>query len=351
MSSYVLFDDVLDVAYSQFYVLQVTRDSVAMQDAFRGAGNGLCGGATTDSLFLTTGLHTGPVQLRVERHDDAPDLEPQWEDVVETSFAAASQVFLQTWDGAQYPLDLTAEGYRVRYGARGLDQARELDSLVDGPPVDSYKLDFWPSAFAGDRVVKVGSQTAARRHETVRQGLNLGAENSLTGPESHEPTTEWSAPLPTERLARVGGYVQSLMLLDRNLALALSGQSDDTLRLIARRAALDALRVAGLATAPVAGPAVEALQRGGPLPSSFASRRSAHQLLSGAVPQTTVARVPYGGDDIVQQDYAIEAMLVTGAADALASAVDAVVLAAGTRGPSYPQLFDDLRAILPSSAP
>ncbi len=55
--------------------------------------------------------------------------------------------------------------YRVRYYAKGMDAARELDTTGDdGRPVDSYKLVFWPALPAPDEVVKQTSNDAAYWH-------------------------------------------------------------------------------------------------------------------------------------------------------------------------------------------
>ncbi|MEV5647140.1 hypothetical protein AB0L57_02715 [Nocardia sp. NPDC052254] len=162
------------VSYSQIYVESaIGAVNSRMHEAFAGQGSGLCGAAVPGKLFLLTGLHTGKVGFTVEVHDQAPSLDPAWEDVVEVSFYPVSdRSSLVQWAGeAHWELDLE-EGldYRVRYCAQGMDQAREKDvRLGDEPVMDRYLLQFWPAEPAPDRVVRQSSQAAAYWHDWARQ--------------------------------------------------------------------------------------------------------------------------------------------------------------------------------------
>jgi hypothetical protein len=71
--------------YGQIYV-ESDPDSFGpgLAEAFAGRSAGLCGAATPGALWLSTGLHTGDVGFTVEVHEQAPPLDPVWEDVVET---------------------------------------------------------------------------------------------------------------------------------------------------------------------------------------------------------------------------------------------------------------------------
>ena len=61
-------------------------------------------------------------------------------------------------------------GYRVRYSASGMDQARQVDTRVDEEPIlDRYLLQFWPGSPGGDRVLKRTSAVAAYWHDWARQ--------------------------------------------------------------------------------------------------------------------------------------------------------------------------------------
>ncbi|MEU8901397.1 hypothetical protein [Nocardia sp. NPDC048505] len=128
---------------------------------------------STRRTFLRTGLHTGHVGFTVEVRGQAPALDPAWEDVVEVSFYPLSeQSFLMQWAGEDsWELDLK-EGldYRVRYCARGMDQAREKDTrLDDEPQLDRYLLQFWPAPPEPDRVVRQTSRYAATASDWARQ--------------------------------------------------------------------------------------------------------------------------------------------------------------------------------------
>ncbi|MFI6170388.1 hypothetical protein ACIBCN_26650 [Nocardia sp. NPDC051052] len=162
------------VSYCQIYVESVPGGiAPRMHEAFAGQSSGLCGAAVPGKLFLCTGLHSGKVGFTVEVHDQAPPLDPAWEDVVEVSFYSVSdQSFLAQWAGeAHWALDLE-EGidYRVRYCAQGMDQAREKDVRLDDEPLlDRYLLQFWPAPPEPDRVVRQTSQAAAYDHDYARQ--------------------------------------------------------------------------------------------------------------------------------------------------------------------------------------
>jgi hypothetical protein len=89
---------------------------------------------------------------------------------VEVSFRPVSaRNMLMQWSGsAAWELDLEETDYRVRYCATGMDQAREKDTRVDGPRLDSYLLQFWPAPPAPDRVLKQTAAIAAYWHDYAR---------------------------------------------------------------------------------------------------------------------------------------------------------------------------------------
>jgi hypothetical protein len=142
-----------------------------MEDTFRGQSNGLCGAVCPGSLFLVTGLHTGDVGLRVELHEQEPPLDDGDEEIVEVSFRPASAVVaIVEWGGRRrHPLALRAVDYRVRYCARGMDAGNEADTIVDGPVVDSYRLQLWPAPPGPDRVVRQTGDHAAYWHRSVAE--------------------------------------------------------------------------------------------------------------------------------------------------------------------------------------
>ncbi|MGH8877778.1 MAG: hypothetical protein ACRD0P_10610 [Stackebrandtia sp.] len=159
----VMYDGELHVHYSQFYVSSGDAgESAGAGDTRVGQANGLCGAAVPGFLFLTTGLHTGLVPLRLERHDTEPPVPEDWEDIVEVSFTSVEpQVRLLLWEGDSFPLDLEPTTYRVRYCANGMDEGHDIDGRAEGEPVaDRYLMQWWPGPFQADRIVKQTSQSA-----------------------------------------------------------------------------------------------------------------------------------------------------------------------------------------------
>lgn len=162
-----LFAGPLWVHYRQAYVVDEQSDGFPMPDeAASGQVNGLCGAAVPGSLFLTTGLHTGPVGFVVDLVGQPPPLE-DWEDVVEVSYRPrGEQVALIQWAGeAGFPLKLPRQSYRVRYCATGMDEAHRADSVpTGGSTIDSYALIFWPAEPGPDLIVRQTSELAAYWH-------------------------------------------------------------------------------------------------------------------------------------------------------------------------------------------
>jgi hypothetical protein len=165
-----IFDGQLYVHYGQAYVNSSENHDLYLEDAFRGQTNGLCGAALPGALFLITGLHTGGVNLTVDVLDDLPPLDDTWEEIVEVSFTPSSEkVILSDWNGQSVcDIPLREEAYRVRYCARGMDCGKEIDTYVEGEPVDSYALIFWQGNLAPDVVVKQTSQVAAYSHNYAK---------------------------------------------------------------------------------------------------------------------------------------------------------------------------------------
>ena len=83
-----------------------------------------------------TGLHTGNFGFTVEVHDEVAPLDLDWEDVVEVSFRPVSgSSALVQWGGeACWDLGLEETDYRVRYCAKGMDEANRRDTRMDDEP-------------------------------------------------------------------------------------------------------------------------------------------------------------------------------------------------------------------------
>jgi len=174
------------VHYGQIYV-ESDPDSFGpdLAEAFAGQSAGLCGAAIPGALWLTTGLHTGDVGFTVEVHDHAPPLDPAWEDVVEVSFRPVSgSSALVQWAGEDsWELDLEETNYRVRYCAKGMDEANRQDTRLDDEPLlDCYLLQFWPAPPTPDLVLKQTSAIATYWHDYARKQPSRIRSCSERGP-------------------------------------------------------------------------------------------------------------------------------------------------------------------------
>ncbi|MFI1423106.1 hypothetical protein ACH4VX_35150 [Streptomyces sp. NPDC020731] len=258
------------VHYGQIHVESDPDNATPdLSEAFAGQSGGLCGAAVPGALWLHTGLHTGNVGFAVEVHDEAPALDPVWEDVVEVSFHPVSErTSLVQWAGeAAWDLDLTRTDYRVRYRARGMDEGRELDTRVDGEPqTDSYLLQFWPAPPSPDRVIRQTSRNAAYWHRCAR-GLppppttEERAETERLARRAEERAAEerrlhyerwmWGGQLPSEGLrgARESN-VLDLLRFDSDLVHALDAAGPDVQRAVALLAARRACEAASLTDVP-----------------------------------------------------------------------------------------------------
>lgn len=165
-----IFDRRLHVNYGQAYIEPSGIRGVGLEDAFCGQNNGLCGAASSGSLFLLTGLHSGHVSFTLDVLDAPPPLDDNWEEIVEVSFVPSSEkVILSEWTGESVcDVPLLQESYRVRYCARDMDRGKEIDTYIEGDPVDVYALTFWRADPAPDIVIKQTSQVAAYLHNWVK---------------------------------------------------------------------------------------------------------------------------------------------------------------------------------------
>ncbi|MEU3087819.1 hypothetical protein ACWCQ0_29270 [Streptomyces massasporeus] len=304
------------VHYGQIYVESDPDDRVPdLAEAFAGQRAGLCGAATPGFLWLHTGLHTGDVGFTVEVCDQAPPLDPAWEDVVEVSFRPASdRSSLVQWAGEDsWDLDLEETDHRVRYCASGMDRAKETDTrTADEPQLDRYLLQFWPAPPEPDRVLKETSRTAAYWHRYARtlpppptpaeraeaaRRERLARETAERERRLAHERRQWGGRLPSDALRTVGGNVSGLRDFDPALLHALDAAGPATQRAVARFAARRACEAAGLTALDWVARALTALAEDRPLPPPFDDdARMWHALASDPdVPDRTVGRaVPPG---------------------------------------------------------
>ncbi|MEW1707479.1 hypothetical protein AB0230_09585 [Microbacterium sp. NPDC089190] len=169
MTEEVIFDGPMHVHYGFIWLHPEERyDEFVSGRPFAGQENGLCGAAIPGLLDLRTGLHTGSVPVRVVLADSEPPLGDA-EDIVEVSYRPDQPVlWFGGFDGGD-EITLPVDAYRARWSATAMDAGRDVDTVLEEETApDSYELCFWPDAETHpDRIVRVGSKTAAYWHSTT----------------------------------------------------------------------------------------------------------------------------------------------------------------------------------------
>lgn len=355
------------VAYGQIYVESEGGDEPHAWESMGGQQNGLCGAALPGSMFLITGLHTGRVAFTVKLHDSEPPMGEEWEEIVEASFRPSGETFLVCWGGGgSWPLDLAEADYRVRYSAAGMDEAREVDVVMDDEPcVDRYLLQFWPAPPSADRIVRQTSQAAAYWHEHARKQPppptpeEKAAARRLAAVAAREAEERrglelqvklWGGRLPTERIRSLQGSARAAALLDCDLAEALSGATGEDQTFVARWIARRAIAEAGLAGVAWIADALAAVDAGEGLPPLFDDKQAtwARMWSDPEVPNTLVTTVDGQHDNFRQQAAALPAIFALSVGDPLDAALEAFWAAAATFGRGRTaQLSDEVRDAFP----
>ncbi|WBB57736.1 hypothetical protein O7599_18800 [Streptomyces sp. WMMC500] len=357
----------LNVSYMQFYVDSRREFEEEPWDSRAGQRNGLCGAAVPGFLFCTTGLHTGPVGLTVEVHEEAPPVAEEWEEVVEVSFRPSSpRTSVVPWgDGELCAAELAETDHRVRYCARGMDIEPDAESAVlgGGPPVDHYLLQFWPAPPAPERIVRETSRKAAYWHGVARrlpppptaEELAEAARREREARERERAEAReraerrrWGGRIPSERVLAAGGNVTMLVRLDRDLIDVVDAAGPAAQRDLARWAARRALTAAGLDRVGWIAAGLDAVDRGEELPVPFDDMTRAFDRLFAdpSVPQTLVDSTDGRHDNVLQQAMALPALFGAAEPNPLRAALDALSHAAVTWGTAYPDLFAEARARL-----
>jgi hypothetical protein len=345
------------VHYGQIYV-QSGDVTAEMPESFGGQRNGLCGAAVPGALLLMTGLHTGTVGFAVEVHDSAPPVDDRWEEIVEVPFRPVGETMLVTWGGEDWwPLDLAETDHRVRYCGTGMDAGRARDTrLADEPEVDHYLLQLWPAPPEPERLVKQTSEAAAHWHGYAREQpppptpAEVAETERLAGEKAERQAVEarhrrelaeWGGQLPSERLRRMRGPALYAVELDRDLAERLAGLDGVRQREIARWTIRRVLAEAGLTQVDWITAALDAVDRGDPLPPPFEDAGQAwHRLLSDPrVPRTLVTTPDGRHDNALQQAMAFPALLGAKADDPLRAVFGALHAGVVTFGRGRQDVF------------
>lgn len=173
VDSVQVFDGVVGVLDGQLWIASAAEDiGPDMYASFAGQRNGLLGAAEAGALRFMTGKADGDIGLSAHVAENEPHLDESWEECVEASFSPAKPVVaLFDWDGnVLTEIPLGEQTYRVRYTARGMDEA---DS---GPEMDVYGLWFWPAPAAPDAIIKQTSKSAAYWHAEMARENAIRAE-------------------------------------------------------------------------------------------------------------------------------------------------------------------------------
>lgn len=342
-----LFSGDLHVSYSQFYVMGENWSSEDMDACFAGQVNGLCGAGVPGGLWLRTGLHTGLVAVAVERHDTAPPLGDDWEEIVEVSFDTVPSLMLFNGSAAHHDVEGWGSGpHRVRYCAVRMDEGRAADvRFEDEPEIDRYLLQLWPAAPAPDAVLRQTSEIAAYWHGTARSGpsaAEVAARRRARDAERRErrriererPEAQrrewydlqvWGGPRPADPLGSVH-VAAPVAKLDLALAEELVRLRPGADRAMARWAARAALAEAGLDRIDWIVAAADALDAEAALPPPFDQPHEVtRRLFTDPRVEHRVVTTPDGvTDNLSQQAMGVYA-LITAAQDDPATALFSAV--------------------------
>jgi hypothetical protein len=380
----VLLDDEVPVHYGFIHLHAVDEDPPDLGEASRGQRNGLCGGAEPGAISLITGLHTGRVPLTVRWYDREPAVEPEWEEVVEASFAIQDpELWLHTFDwGAELVLPEVGS-LRARYCGSGLDEAHRYDE----PGADRYLLAIWPAPPAPDVIVRQTSAYAAYWHRAAQETRQPTAEERAAEERARAERERveavragqaaadldlqtWGGRRPSARLREVGYYAAEVARSHPDLVDAFEALDADRQREVTRWLARQAFERTGLDRVDWAAPALEALDRGLPLPAPFTDPRTANSRLFEEHQTTgvthvfkadeprahTARRVGAAGHPgtlnqrgLGQRSVAVAAILSAVAPDPLRALVEAFVFATSAAGNGHDELVERLRqCYLPS---
>ena len=168
-----LFNQVVETDYGQFDLGWATsEDDYFGYDGsddrvFANQVNGLAGAGDPRGVYLTLARRSGGSSVRIVLHDSEPDLDEEWEDVVEVSAVVpdGAEPGWSTWAGEDGgALDIPPGTYRIRVGATGRDAGRGDGEFADDV-VDFYLIDMWPAPAQADAIVRARSEDARYWHQ------------------------------------------------------------------------------------------------------------------------------------------------------------------------------------------
>ncbi|MFE9776338.1 hypothetical protein ACFYOV_32700 [Streptomyces sp. NPDC005931] len=170
------------LVHAEYHLFQITDPQGPVADDLDASRTGLVS-ADGGVMEVTTGIHTGDVQVTVEPHPRRPDPARGWEEIAEISCHSLSGELLVTPfmdDPADLPSLASQDSgsYRLRVHARGRDRA--VDHTTVDEVVESYLIQSWPAAHQDASLVKAtdayGSQV---RDQPADDTIVIDHEDSL----------------------------------------------------------------------------------------------------------------------------------------------------------------------------
>lgn len=127
----ILYAGPVHVHYGFFTLTAFPDAPVPGSDAepFAGQSNGLCGTAAAPLAHVRTGLQTGSVNVEVVLATARPPVDSDgWEEIVELDYHVDTPTTMLAGFSGGTALAIPLGHYRMRFGARHLDQAHQFDA-------------------------------------------------------------------------------------------------------------------------------------------------------------------------------------------------------------------------------
>lgn len=170
------------LVHAEYHLFQVSDPKGPVADDLDASHNGLVS-AIGGAIEVSTGIHTGNVQVTVQLHAEQPEPAADWEEIAEISWRSSSgQAFVAPLmdDPVDLP-SLASRGpgcYRLRVHARGRDTA--VDQAVVDEVVESYLLQSWPAAHEDALLVRATDAYGAQlRAQDADKTIVIDHEDSL----------------------------------------------------------------------------------------------------------------------------------------------------------------------------
>jgi hypothetical protein len=165
------------VDYGRMMILSGGTSPSGGENHFVTHRNGLLGGAVYSRLAVHLGVHTGDVHVEVELHQQCPEIDESWEEIVEASCYIDAPPVVLVGASPKYSLRLPLEKgwYRVRLCVVGFGES-EKAQIFDDPKLERYKLIFWAADPRADAILKQTSEEVIHRHRFIAADAGFTAD-------------------------------------------------------------------------------------------------------------------------------------------------------------------------------